>query len=77
LILVAAALFKLHVGSEIGARRLAARGLERIETAARHHAEWRGLRLEPVAESVRDRLLRAGAPLALEHAAFELALGER
>ena len=76
LIQVAAALFKLHLGNELGARRLAGRGLEHIETAARHHGEWRGLSLDPVAHSVRERLVQAGSPLVLEQAAFELALGE-
>jgi len=74
LIQVAAALFKLHVGNESGARRLAARGLERIETAARHHGEWRGLELGPVAELVQNRLVRASSPLILEQAAFEITL---
>ena len=77
LIQVAAALFKLHVGNESGARRLAARGLGRLETAARHHGEWRGLALAPVADTVRERLVRAVSPLHLEQAAFEISLGER
>jgi len=77
LIQVSAALFKLHLGNEGGARRLAARGLERIETAARHHGEWRALELGPVANAVRERLVRAGSPLIFEQAAFEISLGQR
>jgi predicted metal-dependent hydrolase len=72
LIQIAAGLLKLHLGNEAAARRLAARGAERIEAAAAHHGTFRGLRLLPVVAAARAQIVDAPAPLELEHAVFEL-----
>jgi hypothetical protein len=72
LIQIAAGLLKLHLGNEAAARRLAARGVERIEAAAAHHGVFRGLELGPVVQAARAQIVDAPAPLRLEHAVFEL-----
>jgi predicted metal-dependent hydrolase len=72
LIQIAAALLKLHAGNELGARRLAQRGVERLEAAAQPHGEWRGLVLLQVAQTARTRLAHAASPLSLESSAFSL-----
>jgi hypothetical protein len=72
LIQLAAALFKVHVRAEEGARRLALRAVEHLETASRLHPSWRGLDLSTTAQLARDNLVLADAPLTVEGSAFEI-----
>jgi hypothetical protein len=74
LIQIAAGLLKLHLGKEDAARRLAERGVLRIEEAAAHHGVWRGLNLASVARLARERIVEGAAPLTLESAVFEISL---
>lgn len=72
LIQIAAALFKLHLGNELAARRLAQRGILRIEAAGEAHSSWQGLSLPDLARAARERLLDAPTPLNVENAAFHI-----
>jgi hypothetical protein len=68
LIQLSAALLKLQQGNERGARRLAARSVEKLERARL----FRGLDLAALAATMRTRMLDATGPLVFEDAVVRL-----